>query len=67
MQRLPKQGSGGVGERRRVGVGRPEKSDSPFNIGMMAIMHPGPLADYTCIGTVLIDASHGSDDTPAKS
>lgn len=56
-----------MGERRRVGVGRPEKSDSPFNIGMMAIMHPGPLADYTCIGTVLIDASHGSDDTPAKS
>jgi hypothetical protein len=29
----------------RVGVEHTEKSDSPFNIGMMAIMHPGPLAD----------------------
>lgn len=50
MQRLPKAGRGGAEGRggaaaRRVGVERSEESDSPFNIGMMAIMHPGPLAD----------------------
>lgn len=49
MQRLPQQGRRGAEGEGRVGVesggGAAGKSDSPFNIGMMAITHPGPLAD----------------------
>lgn len=43
MQRLPKQGGKGGGMSKGEGGGGEvcRKSDSPFNIGMMAIMHPG--------------------------